>query len=146
MLTAFPISDPNRGYRRHECHTCYKERHKSYYADRPQEYKARATKQWDRWGRKAYADLRTEILECLGAACNCCGEDNPYFLAIDHVNNDGAAERRKVGQGLRGLRHVKKEIKAGRSDRYQTLCHNCNLGKKLNNGVCPHKEASTTRA
>jgi hypothetical protein len=68
---------------------------------------------------------------------------NPLFLAIDHVDNDGADWRRRFGQGLRGLRAIRRQIDTGEY-RFQVLCHNCNTGKKLNGGVCPHKTGSTT--
>ena len=27
---------------------------------------------------------------------------------------------------------------------FQVLCHNCNLGKKINGGVCPHNDPAVT--
>jgi hypothetical protein len=143
VLTAFSVSDAKRGYRRHECSKCQSDRHKRYYWANREERKKQTKSDWDVWGRKAYADLRTEILDTLGACCQCCGEMNPFFLAIDHADNDGAEDRRKNGGGLRGLRAIKRQIESGER-RYQVLCHNCNTGKKLNGGVCPHKQGSTT--
>jgi len=29
--------------------------------------------------------------------CNCCGESNVLFLTLDHINNDGAEQRRAAG-------------------------------------------------
>jgi hypothetical protein len=29
-------------------------------------------------------------------ACICCGEKEPRFLALDHINNDGSEERRRL--------------------------------------------------
>jgi len=65
--------------------------------------------------------------------CQCCGEDHIEFLAIDHINNDGAAHRRRVG---RGIYHwlVKNNFPPG----FQVLCHNCNFAKSAY-GTCPHK-------
>src|SRR6266567_4357200 len=37
------------------------------------------------------AKLRREVLAAYGGKCVCCGESHPEFLAIDHVNNDGAS-------------------------------------------------------
>jgi hypothetical protein len=25
-------------------------------------------------------------------------------------------------------------------DRFQLLCHNCNMGKHMNGGICPHQQ------
>ena len=33
--------------------------------------------------------------------CVCCGEDHIEFLALDHVNNDGAEQRQQIGGGGR---------------------------------------------
>ena len=33
------------------------------------------------------------VLDHYGRACSCCGETEPAFLTIDHVNNDGAEHR-----------------------------------------------------
>ncbi len=143
-LADFPVADKKRGYWRYECKVCFKKRHAGYYSEKTEEYKARANGCYERWGKKAYADLRSEILDILGRSCRCCGETEIMFLAIDHVDNDGNVERQAHGQGYRGLKRIKSEIDAGNGDRFQTLCFNCNQGKKLNGGICPHKEGSTT--
>jgi len=76
---------------------------------------------------------RMKIIRLLGGKCARCGIDDPRVLCIDHVNSDGAEERRKYRHGKRGsskkyLYHIFKEIEAG-STRYQLLCANCNLIK-----------------
>ena len=91
-----------------------------------------------------------ETVEAYGGKCSCCGETRILFLTIDHVNNDGATERRGLGDGpsakskkgragINFYRHLKK---AGfPQDRYRLLCFNCNCGRARNDGVCPHQEA-----
>ena len=72
--------------------------------------------------------------------CNCCNQkfENMIFLTIDHVNNDGIHERKtKTGNGLPLLRKI---IKNNFPKDYQILCWNCNLGKHLNGGICPHQD------
>jgi hypothetical protein len=73
-----------------------------------------------------------------GGECACCGEDEPMFLTIDHVNGNGAEERRvyKGGHTSAFLRMI---IDEGFPDRYQLLCWNCNCGRHRNGGVCPHQ-------
>src|SRR6266487_243530 len=44
-----------------------------------------------------YRKVREEVLQAYGHACVCCGETRGEFLAIDHVNNDGAVHRREIG-------------------------------------------------
>ena len=79
-----------------------------------------------------------------GRVCNCCGETEDKFLSFDHINEDGAEQRRLIGangssDGTLGTlyRHLKH---AGFPLTIQVLCHNCNMGKHLNGGTCPHEE------
>lgn len=81
--------------------------------------------------------LRADIIENYGGVCVCCGESNWGFLSLDHKFNDGAAERRKFGNGFKLMRHIKRI--GYPTDRYQLLCFNCNSGKQYNGGMCPHE-------
>jgi hypothetical protein len=78
------------------------------------------------------------VYEYYGNKCACCGEDNPKFLSIDHVNNDGYKERKSRGGSSDQI--IRNIIKNKFPDTYQLLCFNCNLGKARNGGVCPHKD------
>jgi hypothetical protein len=81
--------------------------------------------------------LKAETLLAYGNKCNCCDETQPVFLTIDHVNNDGGGRKREKG----GLQFYSKLRKLGYpQDEYQLLCFNCNTGRHLNGGVCPHQE------
>ena len=71
-----------------------------------------------------------------GGKCVCCGEQNIYFLTIDHTYNDGNEHRKEVPAAVL-YRWLEKN--GYPKDRFQILCWNCNMGKRLNNGVCPHK-------
>lgn len=77
------------------------------------------------------------VYEHYGSICNCCGESEPKFLSIDHVNNDGYKERKSRGGSSQML--YRNIIKQNFPDTYQILCMNCNTGKSRNNGICPHK-------
>ena len=85
---------------------------------------------------KYRATKKEKVLDAYGKSCACCGEAQVLFLTIDHVNNDGAAHRSKIGNGSSNL--YTWLIKNGFPERFQVLCSNCNLGKHLNGGVCPH--------
>ena len=81
------------------------------------------------------------LLEAYGGHCSCCGESNPLFLTADHVNNDGAIERKTfVGRGTPFYIKARRE---GYPSKYQLLCFNCNLGKSVNKGICPHNNGHT---
>lgn len=90
--------------------------------------------------RKERAAFRAEILSAYGGKCTCCGETESMFLAIDHKNNDGAKHRKEVGKCQQFYRWLKKNDYP--SD-FQILCANCNWGKYVNGGVCPHQTRGT---
>lgn len=89
-------------------------------------------------------ELKLLVVKEYGGLCVCCNENNPMFLTIDHINNDGKEEMTENGNNrvagwalykrLKGLGYPK--------DRYQLLCYNCNIGKYRNNGICPHKSTA----
>jgi hypothetical protein len=74
----------------------------------------------------------------LGSKCMCCNETEPLFLTVDHINNDGAKHRRKIGKSGQAI--YAWLIKYGiDKSRFQLLCFNCNSGRARNNGICPHQ-------
>lgn len=81
--------------------------------------------------------LRKETFEAYGGAkCRCCGEAERRFLTIDHINNDGAKERREMNN--RGGYASYARLRArGFPGGYQVLCFNCNMAKG-HYGACPH--------
>jgi hypothetical protein len=72
--------------------------------------------------------------------CNCCGETEPLFLTLDHVNGGGRKERKKLGAHLYFYYTLEKRNYPAE---YQVLCMNCNLGRHKNGGVCPHRSTSS---
>lgn len=95
------------------------------------------------WQKKHIRQLRIQMIEAYGGKCSCCGESEPIFLQLDHINNDGSIERRKYGNHVVEWQELKK---AGwPKDRHQLLCANCNYGKRMNDGVCPHKNQTNEK-
>lgn len=88
-----------------------------------------------------------------GRWCACCGEDNPLFLSIDHVNGRTEADFHPITEFRHsttgnkrprtGVHAAKQARREGYPDTYQVLCFNCNCGKNRNGGVCPHRQTST---
>lgn len=76
-----------------------------------------------------------------GYNCACCGETNKLLLNIDHINNDGKEHRDKQKTGYRLCIWIRKN---NYPPIFQILCWNCNIGRSRNNGICPHKMASST--
>jgi hypothetical protein len=69
------------------------------------------------------ARMRATCFAILGGKCARCGESEPEFLTVDHVNGDGAEERLSLHPD-----QIKRLIVSGKADlsRYRVLCRNCN--------------------
>lgn len=89
------------------------------------------------YNRKAYVKLKIEVINAYGGKCACCHETTFEFLTLDHINNDGADHRRKVGGYTRKVWSDLK--KNGFPPIMQVLCANCHLAKTIS-GECPHKK------
>jgi hypothetical protein len=86
--------------------------------------------------QKSYStSLKMKFLEIYGNKCSCCGENEYEFLTLDHV-----ISRTSENRGETGNRGYLKAISEYRPDLYQTLCYNCNCGRR--HGVCPHKRVT----
>ena len=101
-----------------------------------------------------YDKLKQRFLEMYGYICSCCGEFNPKFLTLDHVQNDGNEKRYTVEFMVRldpehpvpilkrkpTAYFLKDALKEYKPDYYQILCYNCNIARAHNYGICPHKQ------
>jgi hypothetical protein len=86
--------------------------------------------------RRSNLKLKNEVFEHYGGKCSCCGEANSVFLTIDHTKDDGAAHRK-----AKGTSGVFRDIRRrGYPSDYRILCYNCNNGRRINGGICPHEE------
>lgn len=83
------------------------------------------------WARRQ----RDKLKDLLGGKCACCGESEYMFLQVDHVNNDGAAHRKRIGRSSLSVNDLKKYIEEG--GLLQLLCGNCHNAKSYF-GTCPH--------
>ena len=106
--------------------------------------KGKATKK--RTSHEQYARLRKAILAAYSNSsprCACCGETREEFLTIDHVNGDGAKQRR---EGKRGIAFYLWLVKSDFPEGFRVLCMNCNFSLGMR-GYCPHqheRDAYTT--
>jgi len=76
------------------------------------------------------------VIAAYGGKCGFCPEHDPAALSIDHINDDGATERRRLGvhTGAPTYRRLKEQNYP--KDRYQLLCFNCQW-KKREHGADP---------
>jgi|ERR1700720_1505854 len=86
--------------------------------------------------RERHRRYRKAVIELYGGMCECCGEKNWEFLALDHINGGGSKERKTMGVSAyyRRFRGKKLEKLPG----FRLLCHNCNSSLGFY-GYCPHK-------
>ena len=94
--------------------------------------------------------IKIEVFSWYGSVCRCCKESFLDFLTIDHMKDDGLreiahlSEQEKMRNGrVCGGGHIfyRKLYDVGFESRpldLQLLCWNCQWGKRLNNGFCPH--------
>lgn len=95
--------------------------------------------------RRYYEQQKAVVFDHYGRVCVCCGENNPTFLTLDHINNDGYRMRRE-GKWVT-IRAIWKRAQAGDwPTDLQTLCANCQLGKVRGGGTCVHEAERRLRA
>ncbi|GHH57714.1 hypothetical protein [Lentzea cavernae] len=130
------------GYTR-QCIECIGARRRERYHAAPEREKQVADK-WtaanrDRVNAKA-RERRVEALRVYSTtpdpSCACCGEGTLAFLTFEHIGGGGNQHRRQTGGGgfISWLR--KHNYPPG----FEVLCMNCNHGRRVNAGVCPHDE------
>ena len=89
--------------------------------------------------REYMRSWRDKIINAYGGRCVCCGETEPKFLEIDHIDGGGCKHRKEIGPGAESLyRWVEKH---NFPPTLQVLCANCHNAKSFHGG-CPHQEFS----
>jgi hypothetical protein len=86
--------------------------------------------------------IKLEVLRYYGGACACCGEAEIAFLSIDHINGGGSDHRRQITGSRRAGDSMYRWLRRNGYPQgdYQVLCFNCNQGRFVNGGRCPHEE------
>ena len=88
--------------------------------------------------------LKLEALRAYGGlhpCCSCCGEDRMPFLTLDHLDDSGWEQRRdaNVKSGWPFYQHLR-NLGWPKEPPLAVVCYNCNCGRWVNGGTCPHKE------
>ena len=141
-LRAFYKRSPKRGeshLRQKQCKECLiQASHEHYVANLDANRKANRV-----YGAKRRAVVKDAVFKNYGGyRCVCCGETEKSFLTLDHIANDGADFRRMlVGTQARGGGYVTYRFlyTHGFPPGFQVLCANCQHGKRMNKGICPHQ-------
>lgn len=88
--------------------------------------------------KEYHRSLKRKILAAYGQKCVCCGETKYEFLCLDHVRNDGARDRKRLGSGMTSGALYRLIIRLKYPKKYQIMCHNCNMALGFF-GYCPHR-------
>lgn len=103
-------------------------------------YRAKHRQRIIAYDKRIVQERRLRVLTHYGGNpphCSCCHESNIKFLTLDHREGGGHEHVRQTGgRGHKLYRWIEKN---GYPPIFQVLCFNCNCGRALNNGVCPHK-------
>jgi len=80
------------------------------------------------------------MIKLYGGKCECCGETIQEFLTLDHIQGNGATERKRLRNSHTIYAHAIKLFKENEDAArkiYRLLCWNCNcaIGSY---GYCPH--------
>ena len=84
--------------------------------------------------------LKLEVFRAYGGpVCHCCGKTEIKFLQIDHINGDGAKERKEISGNKRSCSTFYTWLKKNKfPPGYQVLCASCNTSKGTGT-ECVHK-------
>lgn len=92
-------------------------------------------------GRKRNLVLKTKVITDMGGKCSCCDITEIDFLAVDHINGGGQADRKTTDRSGETMYRFMRDNNYPPG--YQIMCHNCNWSKHLGNGICIHKRVQS---
>jgi hypothetical protein len=131
---------------RRKCWTCTDKQRSPEAIEKRRKQTSIRTNKWQKANRKAVNEWRRghrktvkeEVLNKYGGICACCKESNIGFLTIDHINQDGHIRKKQNVSEVNIFEYLNnKEVNLSI---YQVLCFNCNCGRYINGGICPHNE------
>lgn len=96
-------------------------------------------------GRQKRERQWRRVLTAYGEVCACCGESEPTFLTLDHIN--GARPEHSTLQPVKNRNRASRTTILTWLERenwpsgFQILCWNCNLATKEVGKLCPHQKS-----
>lgn len=90
-------------------------------------YRAANPEKYNEQSRMAKKRLKDTVFEKYGNICSACGFSDIRALTLDHVLNNGAEERKSIGE--RGV--YRRSLDDQYTEEYQILCMNCQFIKRV---------------
>lgn len=138
----------DRTHFKRTCSKCLRDAQKYYNTHKTA--RVAAMKAWAKANPEKYAQahksralqLKSDAISAYGKICACCGESNLFFLCLDHVNGGGLKHRQELrARGSGQFYGYLKKHNYPSDPPLRVLCYNCNQGRQINGGICPHKES-----
>jgi hypothetical protein len=123
------LEDPD--YRKRE-HKRYRETHREQLILKGKRDRIKYATTRKSYSKEYIKGVRYQVLSHYSGSvqpfCKHCGFSNIKALQLDHINNNGADDKRKFGNNIRLARYL---IDANFPEGYQVLCANCNTIKEM---------------
>lgn len=133
----YTIKKSGKIRRENHCKNCSRIEYRAKYGSKATE--SFLDKRRVRW-KKYRLKVKLEVLSYYSHGsmkCACCREDIVAFLTIDHIDGNGRKQREELGKNFNGLAFYQ-WLNKYHPEGYRVLCYNCNCGRRINGGICPH--------
>lgn len=92
-----------------------------------QRYRNEKPEKYRNQSRQSKYRLKQKVFDTYGRFCVICGFGDIRALTLDHINNNGAEERKILGE--RGV--YRRAVEKYRPDEYRIICMNCQFIKRV---------------
>jgi len=100
-------------------------------AENMRKYRAANPEKYREQSRMAKVRLRQKLFDIYGHKCAICGFSDETALVLDHILNNGACERRQLGE--RGV--YRRAVMPEHRNEYRIVCWNCNIIERKKCGI-----------
>jgi len=90
------------------------------------------------FSKRQKARVQLSMLEAFDWKCQCCGENHPEFLSLQHVTGFG----RTLGSRASFKEKIFARKHGWNREHFSVLCYNCNVTRQYF-GRCPHQVGDT---